>query len=143
MARLATYRLDDPEGLSRWEMLAGRADVASVFSDTRTAAAVARIAGCDAHIHIADRDGDDRAGIISFSRKRGGLRLSVHPALCYYSPLLLAERPDDASTNAGTDDLSLLLGSLTESQPGIRLQLPPALPDVRPAAQAGGPPDSA
>lgn len=139
MGGLETYPLDDPDAASRWEALARRAEVRSPFSEPSVATTIARASGVEGRIHFASESGDDRAAVVTFSRGRGAFRRQVHPALSYYTPMLIASRPADAAVHERTDDLSILLDTLREHDVRIHLQLPPALTDVRPATTAALP----
>ncbi len=118
-------------------MLWDRSPQRTVFSRLEYVRAVAAAADLETTIAVVRRGGRDVAGAAVTWKRRGPYREIIVPPVTPFSAILLGQETAENKIHGRTSGFELLLEALERSFHAVRLHLPTAIRDVRPASWRG------
>ena len=121
----------------RWGRLWDLSPQRTVFSRLEFVTALASATGLEVAVLFVANGGEDVAAAAVPWRRRGPYREILIPPLTPFSAVILNKEPAENEIHGRTSELERLLAGLEDHFDVVRLHLPPALRDVRPASWRG------
>lgn len=118
-------------------MLRAASALRSPFSSLDYVQAVADAAGLRVSIHLSGEDTANGVGAAVTWRRRGPYREVILPPFTPFTAILVRKPLSEADVHARSSPFEQLLKQMEDRYHAVRLHLPPALADVRPAQWRG------
>lgn len=138
MARDTTICAPGDDGVAeRWGRLWDLSPQRTAFSRLEFVTALASATELDIAVLFVALDREDVAAAAVPWKRRGPYREILVPPLTPFSAVVLRKEPAENEIHGRTSELEHLLEALEDRFDVVRLHLPPALSDVRPASWRG------